>query len=83
MQDGQGVSFNLHMHFVSSDQVARKVAGTERKLQNCHYDGKKKGWDWGMYNALHKEQHAIMECIADHGYNGMYDGTLPPRKQKY
>ena len=38
-------------------------------------DGEIKTWDWDKYVALHKEQHAIMESLADNGYSGVNNGT--------
>ena len=44
-------------------------------LQNSHYDGEKKGWDWDKYVTLRKEQHTIMKHMVDHGNSGIDDGT--------
>ena len=57
--------------FLGTD-VATKA---KRKLQNSHYDGKKKEWDWDKYVALHKEQLTIMESLTDYGYSGIDKGT--------
>ena len=59
--------------FLSSYHVVSQVV--ERKLQNSHYDGEKKGWDWNKYVALHKEQHTIMASLGDCGYSGIDDST--------
>ena len=31
--------------------------------------------NWDKYVILHKEQHTIMESLANHGYHGIKDGT--------
>ena len=59
-----------------SDHVARQAVEAERKLQNSHYDGEEKMWDWDKYIALHEEQHTIMESLTDYGYSGMDNGTF-------
>ena len=74
-QDGQVVFINIHKHFLGSDHVIRQATDVEGKLQNFHYDDKRKTWDWDKYVALHKEQHAIMESLTDYGYSGMDNGT--------
>ena len=71
LQDGQAVYFAIHKQFL----LARQATEVKRKLQTSHDDGKKKGWDWGKYVALHKEQHAIMESLTDYGYSGTEKGT--------
>ena len=73
MQDHQAT--NINKRFLGSDNVARQATEAEEKLQNSHYDGKKKMCDWDKYVALHKEQHAITESLADYGYSGMDNGT--------
>ena len=55
--------------------MARQAAGAERKLQNSHYDGEKKSWNWGKFVALNKEQHTVIKSLVDHGYSGMDKGT--------
>ena len=75
LQDGQSVFFNVHKCFICPDHVARQAADAERKLQTSDNDGEKKGWDMDKYVALHKEQHAIINSLTDHGYSGMDDGT--------
>ena len=55
--------------------MARHAAEAKRKLQNSHYDGERKTWDWDKYVALHKEQHAIVESLTDYGYSCMDNGT--------
>ena len=42
---GQTVYFDVHQWFLSSDQVIRQDIEAEKKLQNSHYDDKKKQWD--------------------------------------
>ena len=73
-QNGQGVFFNVHKTVIVPDHVVRQATKEEKKLQNSH-DGKKKWWDWEKYFALHKEQHTIMESLANHGYSCTNDGT--------
>ena len=46
--------------------MARQATEAERKLQNTHYGGEKKGWDCDKYVALHKEQHAIMDGLEEY-----------------
>ena len=65
----------LHECFLSSYHVARQAAEAEKKQQISYYDVEIKGWDWDQYIALQKEQHAIMERLADYGYSGMGNGT--------
>ena len=67
--------FDILKHFLGPDHVARQAIDAEGKLQNSHYDGERKSWDWDKYVALHKEQHAIMESLTDYGYSGMDNGT--------
>ena len=75
MQNGHVVFFDIHEHFLGPDHVARQAACAEGKLQNSHCNGGRNTWDWDKYVALHKEQHAIMESLADYGYSGMDNGT--------
>ena len=75
MQDGQSVFFDIHKHFLDPDHVARQAAYAEGKLQNSHFYGERKTWDWDKYVALHKEQHSIMESLTEYGYSGMNNGT--------
>ena len=63
MQDSQAVYFDIHKQFLDPDHVARQSTDAERKLQNSHYGGEKKRWDWDNYIALNKEQHTIMESL--------------------
>ena len=55
--------------------MAGEATEAERKWKNSHYDSEKKVWDWDKYVAIHKEQHTIMYCLADHGYSEMDNGT--------
>ena len=54
--------------------MARLAADAEGKLQNSHYNGERKAWDWDKYVALYKEQYAIMENFTDYVYSGMDNG---------
>ena len=67
--------FDIHKHFLGPDHVARQAIDAEGKLQNSHYDGQRKAWDWDKYVVLHKEQHTIKESLTDYGYIGMDNGT--------
>ena len=67
--------FHIHKRFLGPDNVVRQDTDAEGKLQNSHYNCKRKTWEWDMYVALHKEQQAIMESITDYGYSGMDNGT--------
>ena len=67
MQNGQVVFFDIHKQFLGSGHVARLATEAKRKLQNSHYDGEEKGWDWDKYIELHKEQCVFMESLADYG----------------
>ena len=71
-QDGQAVFFNVCKKLLGPNHVARQAAEAG-KLHNSQHD-EKKGWDWDKYVALHKEQHMIMESLADHGYSGINEG---------
>ena len=73
--DGWAVVFNVHEQILNYNHMARQTADAKRKLKNCHYDGEKKGWDWDKHVTLHKEQHTIMESLADHGYSDIDDCT--------
>ena len=75
MQDSWAVFFNVNKHFLCPDHVSRQAAEAEGKLQNSHYDGERKEWDWDKYVIIHKEQHAIMESLLDYGCSGMDNGT--------
>ena len=75
MQNGWAVIFGIHKQFFSPHHVARQAVDEERKLQNSHYDGKKKWWDWDMYDTLHKEQHKIIESFVNDGYSEVDKGT--------
>ena len=55
--------------------MARQATDAEGKLQNAHYDGERKTWDWYKYVALHKKQHTIMESLTDYGYSCIDNGT--------
>ena len=55
--------------------MTRQATYAERELQNSHYDGEKKLWDWDKYVTLNKEQHTIIKSLLDHGYSGMGKGT--------
>ena len=46
-QDGKAMYFTVHKHFLGLEHVARQTAEAEGKLQNSHYDGERKTWDWG------------------------------------
>ena len=74
-QDDQAMFHNIHKQFLSPDHVARQATGAERMLQKSHYNSKKKGWDWNKYVTLHKDQHMIMESLADHVYSGINNDT--------
>ena len=67
--------FDIHKQFLGPDHVARRAADAEGKLQNFHYNGERKIWDWEKYVALHKERHTIMESLTDYGYSEMDNGT--------
>ena len=75
MQGSWAVFFDIHKQFLSPDHVTMQATEAERKLQNSHYDGEKKSWDWDKYVAIHKEQHTIIESLVDNGYSGMDKGT--------
>ena len=76
--------FDVHKHFLGPYHVAREAADAEGKLQNSHYDGERKTWDWDKYVVLHKEQHAIIESLIDYGYSGQWHQGPPlsPRHQE-
>ena len=67
--------FDIHKCFLGPDHVARQAIDAKGKLQNSHYDDERKTWDWDKYVALYKEQHAIMESLADYGDSCMDNGT--------
>ena len=73
--DSWAVYFHIHKHFLGIDHMVRQATDAEGKLQNSHYDGQQKTWDWDKYVALHKEQHAIMVSLTDYGYSGIDNGT--------
>ena len=64
-QDGQAVYFNVYNWFLGPNHEAMQDAEAEKKLQNSHYDGKKKRWHWDMYVTLNQKCHTIMESHAD------------------
>ena len=55
--------------------MARQATDAEKKLQNSHYDRKKKSWDLDKYVAHQKEPHTIIESLVDHGNSGIDKGT--------
>ena len=81
-QDGQAVFFDTHKQFLDTNHVARQATEAKKKLQTSHYGGRRKGWDWDKYVALQKEQHAIMESLADHGCSGINNVTKPCQSLK-
>ena len=75
MQNGQTVFFDIHNQLLRPDHVIRQSTKVEGKLQNSHYEDKKKGWGLDKYFTLHKEQHTIMYSLGDYGYSAMNNGT--------
>ena len=65
-QDGQALYFNIYKRFIGPDHVAMQAVDSEEKILNFHYDGNRKMWSWDKYVALHKEQHTIMESLAEY-----------------
>ena len=68
-QNVQAVFFNVHKCFLGTYHVTKQATDAEGK--HSHYDGETKSWDWDNHVALHKEQHTIMESIADYGYSAI------------
>ena len=58
---------DIHKWFLHPDHVAWQDAEAEEKLQNSHYDGENKTFDWDKYVTLNKEQNAIMESLKNYG----------------
>ena len=54
------------------DQVGYR---SRKKTAELSLWWQEKEWHWDKYVKLHKEQHTIMEDLADHGYNGTNNCT--------
>jgi hypothetical protein len=47
------------------------ATSAENKLQSTVYNGEQRRWDFERYVNVHKQQHAILEGLVDHGYAGI------------
>ena len=71
----QPVFFGIQQQSLGLHHVSRRAVDAEKKLQISHYDDEKDWWDWDKYVELHKEQHIIMESLADHSHSGIASCT--------
>ena len=70
-RDGRAAFNNLYEHFLGPNNVDNMATSAENKLQSTVYNGEQRRWDFERYVNVHKQQHAILEGLVDHGYAGI------------
>ena len=61
----------IYNHYLGPINIYHMAAGTEKKLAQCTYTGKKINCTLDKCSILHKEQHNILNSLKEHGYTGI------------
>ena len=72
-RDGRMAFLNLKEHYLGPNNVDTQSSAAERTLQTTTYHGEKRRWNFERFSKLHKDQHAILEGLVEHGYSGIDD----------
>jgi len=70
-RDGRMAFLNLKNHYLGPNNVDTQSSAVERTLQSTTYQGEKRRWNFERFSKLHKDQHAILEGLVEHGYSGI------------
>ena len=71
-QDGRSAYQKLYNALLGPQAIDNHASKAENKLQTLAFDGtRRKNWDFDKYVQAHKEQHILLESLADHGYYGI------------
>ena len=71
-QDGRSAYHKLYTTLLGPQAIDNHASKAENKLQTLAFDGtRRKNWDFDKYVQAHKEQHILLESLADHGYYGI------------
>lgn len=62
---------SLYQHFLGPNNVDNMATLAEDKLKNTVYNGEQRRWDFEKHVNVHKQQHLIMEGLAEHDYTGI------------
>lgn len=71
-QDGRSAYQKLYTALLGPQAIDNHASKAENKLQTLAFDGtRRKNWDFDKYVQAHKEQHILLDSLADHGYYGI------------
>jgi hypothetical protein len=70
-RDGRKAFLGLKDHYFGQDHVDTMASKAEAKLQTTFYHGEKRNFTFEKYVRTHFYQHAILESLTEHGYNGI------------
>ena len=70
-RDGRLAFKNLKEHYLGPNNVDTQSNTAEHTLQTTTYQGEQRRWNFERYSKLHKDQHAILEGLTEHGYSGI------------
>ena len=72
-RDGRGAFLALHDYYLGPYNVNNMASLAEKKLAMTTYSGEHRHWTFEKYVTLHKEQHSILEGLAEHCYTDIYE----------
>ena len=70
-RDGRKAFLGLKNHYLGVNHVDNMASQAEFKLDNSTYNGETRRWNFEKYVNTHKEQHAIIESLVQHGHSGI------------
>lgn len=72
-RDGRLAFLGLKNHFLGASHVDNMAGRAERRLRDASYSGERRRWNFEKFVKCHIDQHAILEGLVEHGYNGIDD----------
>jgi hypothetical protein len=73
--DDHGVITALYNHYLGPINVNNQASAAEHVLNMTTHTGETQHWNFEKYATLYKKQHGILECLVEHGYKGINEGT--------
>ena len=75
-QDGRSAYQTLHTQLLGEEAINTQCSQVENKLAGMTLEGgKRRNWNFDKFVIAHKEQHAIIDKLVEHGYKGIDEGS--------
>lgn len=72
-RDGRMAFMGLRDHYLGRNNIDNLSSRAEKKLQATTYTGEKRNWNFEKFVKVHKDQHAVLSSLTEHGYAGIDD----------